>query len=288
MIKKVIIPAAGLGTRFLPLTKTTAKENLPLVDRPLLSYVVKEAKLSGIEDIVFVVNREKIKLLDYFKPSLTLEKVLTERNQKEQLELLSNEQSFYEGLSFQTCLQNIPKGDGDAVLKAKKLIGKEDFAVAFPDDIFYGEAPALEQLLKVFETSQKPVIGLKKVDKDKLSSYGVVKVEKIANKLYQIKEIVEKPEKGQEPSDLAICGRYVFSNEFLGYLQKSKPTKKCEVILANGIKEMLNDGKMIYGAEIEGQWLECGKTLDWLKSNLFLCLQHKEYGPILKKYLKTL
>ncbi|OIO44578.1 UTP--glucose-1-phosphate uridylyltransferase [bacterium (Candidatus Gribaldobacteria) CG10_big_fil_rev_8_21_14_0_10_37_21] len=288
MIKKLIVPVAGLGTRFLPLTKTCAKENLPLVDRPLLSYVVKEAKLSGIEDVVFVVNRGKKAIVDYFKTNVSLEKILTERNQKECLEMLENEKHDYLDVKMQICFQITPKGDGDAVLKTKKLIGKEDFAVAFPDDIFYSEAPALEQLLKIFETSQKPVIGLKKVDKDKLSSYGVVKVEKIANKLYQIKEIVEKPEKGQEPSDLAICGRYVFSNEFLGYLQKSKPTKKGEVILANGIKEMLSDGKMVYGCELEGQWLECGKTLDWLKSNLFLCLQHKEYGPLLKKYLKTL
>ena len=288
MIKKLIVPAAGLGTRFLPLTKTCAKENLPLVDRPLLTYLVKEAKLSGIEDIVFVVNRGKKAIVDYFKTNVSLEKILTERNQKEWLEMLEKESQDYSDLKMQTCFQLTPKGDGDAVLKAKKIIGKENFAVAFPDDLFYGEIPALEQLLKTFETSQKPVIGLKKVAKDKLSSYGVVKVEKIANKLYQIKEIVEKPEKGQEPSDLAICGRYIFSNEFLGYLQKSKPTKKGEVILANGLKEMLADGKMVYGAEIEGEWLECGKTLDWLKSNLFLCLQHKEYGPILKKYLKTL
>ncbi|MDP2950789.1 MAG: UTP--glucose-1-phosphate uridylyltransferase [bacterium] len=288
MIKKLIVPAAGLGTRFLPLTKTCAKENLPLVDRPLLSYVVNEANLSGIEDVVFVVNKGKKAIVDYFKTNLPLEKILTERNQQERLEMLEKEKQGYGDLKLQTCFQLIPKGDGDAILKAKKLIGEEAFAVAFPDDIFYSESPALEQLLKIFETSQKPVIGLKKVDKDKLSSYGVVKVEKIANKLYQIKDIVEKPEKGQEPSDLAICGRYVLTNEFLGYLQKSKPTAKGEVILANGIKEMLDDGKMVYGAEIEGQCLECGKTLDWLKSNLILCLQHKEYGPILKKYLKTL
>ncbi len=288
MIKKLIIPAAGLGTRFLPLTKTCAKENLPLVDRPLLAYLVKEAKISNLEELIIVLNKKKKEALDYFKPCSDLEEILTERNQEDKLACLKKENDEYGNLVFQTVFQPKPMGDGDAVLKAKKIIGKDPFAVAFPDDIFYNEVPALEQLLKIFETSQKPVIGLKKVAKDKLSSYGVVKVEKIANKLYQIKDIIEKPEKGQEPSDLAICGRYVFSNDFLDYLQKSKPTKKGEVILANGIKEMLADGKMIYGAEIEGEWLECGKILDWLKSNLFLCLQHKEYGPILKKYLKTL
>ncbi|MBM4177567.1 hypothetical protein FJ208_02100, partial [Candidatus Gribaldobacteria bacterium] len=171
---------------------------------------------------------------------------------------------------------------------AKKLIGKDNFAVAFPDDIFYSQTPALEQLLKVFATSQKPVIGLKKVEAEKLSSYGVVKVEKIANKLYQIKDIIEKPKKGEEPSSLAVCGRYALDNETLNYLSKVKPNQKGEIILAEAFKEMLLDGKVIYGVELEGEWLECGKIIDWLKSNLFMCLRHQDYAPILKKYLKTL
>ncbi len=286
-IKKAIIPAAGLGTRFLPLTKNQPKEMLPLVDSPLISYVVKEAKESGIDQINLILSDEKKVIMDYFKKKSKCENFLKKRNQKDRLDIIQREQDYFSKITFSQSIQSIPKGDGDAVLRAKKNIGKSPFAVLFPDDIFFGKQPALKELIKVFSTSQKPVIGLKRVTKDKLSSYGVAKVEKIAHKIYKIKGIVEKPEKGKEPSDLAFCGRYVFTVEIFNYLSKTKPNKKGEVIIAEALNQMLKDGKTIYGVEIEEKWLECGKTIDWIKSNLFLTAQHPEYGPIIKEYLKT-
>ena len=283
-LKKAVIPSAGLGTRFLPLTKCIDKNLLPLVARPMVSYAVEEAFLSGITNVCFITPEKRKEVLDYFKRNLKLEILLQKRSDKELLDILEKER--YDGVSFSSVTQSLPKGDGDAVLKAKKQIGKSNFAVIFPDDAFDAKIPALLQLKKVFETSEKPVIGLQKVSEEKTSSYGCVEVEKIANRLYKIKGIVEKPEKGKAPSDLVISGRYIFTPEIFNYLSKTKANKKGEIILAEAIKLMAQDGKMIYGYEMEAEWLECGKTIDWLKSNLYLSLKHKEYGPVLKKYLR--
>ena len=286
-IKKAIIPAAGLGTRFLPWTKIVAKEILPLVDRPMIAYSAKEAKDSGIDELILVLSKEKKALLDYFKHKLGLERILEDRQDSKKLEVLQAEQNGFEGMAFFSVLQAAPKGDGDAVLKAKKIVAGEPFAVLFPDDVHFGDTPAISQLIKVFETSDKTVVGLKKVSQEKISSYGSAKVEKIANRLYRLKDFIEKPEPKSAPSDLVCCGRYVFTNEIFDYLKKVEPNKKGEIILADAIKLMIDDGKMIYGYEIENEWLECGKTIDWLKSNLFLALRHKEYGPALKQWLKN-
>ncbi|MCX6789166.1 MAG: sugar phosphate nucleotidyltransferase, partial [Candidatus Gribaldobacteria bacterium] len=171
-------------------------------------------------------------------------------------------------------------------LKAEKKVGKEPFAVVFFDDIFITKTPALTQLINVFQTSQKIVVGLKKAPPEKLPFYGVVKAEKIANNLYKIKDIVEKPALGQAPSDLALCSRYILTDEIFPYLKKIPANAKGEIILADAFKAMLADGKIIYGYEIEGDWLECGNMADWLKSNLTLCLRHPKYGPALKEWLK--
>lgn len=286
---KAIIPSAGLGTRFLPLSQAISKELLPLAGLPMTHYVVKEAADSGIEQIVFVLSESKNAILDYFKKSPKTEALLESRGDKELLQKLRRIRKDFEKISFSSVIQSKPRGDGDAILKARQQLGKNAFAVLFPDDIFETKKPAIGQLLKVFKTSQKPVIGLKKFDdKAKLSSYGVVKVEKIAHRLYKIKGIIEKPKIEDAPSDLAISGRFVLPNDVFSYLAKTKPNKKGEIILAEAFNLMLADGKMIYGYEMEGEFLECGRTIDWLKSNLYLCLQHPEYGPLLKEYLKKL
>lgn len=285
-LKKVIIPAGGLGIRFLPISKVVPKELLPLVDRPMISYVVKEAKEAGFEQAVFVVSETQKTCLEYFKPKVKLEKTLTERNSKEALDKLKDSQEDFSGISFSSVIQKAPNGDGDAILKAKKQIGKAACGVMFNDDIFQSRIPALTQLKNVFDTSEKTIVGLKKIVPNKLSSYGVVRVEKIANSLYKIKGIVEKPAPGQAPSDLAICGRYILTPDVFTYLEKTKPTTKGEIILAEALKLMLEDGQIVYGCEIEGEWLECGKTIDWIKSNITLALSHPQYGPAIKDWLK--
>lgn len=287
-IKKAIIPAAGLGARFLPLTKAIAKELLPLVEKPLIEYAVEEAKNSGISQIIFVLSENKKGILNYFKKDQKLQDILKNRNQKEILEKLENFSKKYQEISFSTVLQPLPKGDGDAVLKARRQIGKGNFAVLFPDDVFESKVSPLNQLKKIFSTSQKPVIGLKKIPKEKVPYYGVVGVEKIASKIYKIKEIVEKPLLPEAPSDLAIAGRYLFSPDIFNYLTKTPPNKKGEIILAEALKLMIKDGKIVYGHELDGNWLECGNPIDWLKSNLYLQLQHPKYGQILRELFRKL
>ncbi|NQU82746.1 MAG: UTP--glucose-1-phosphate uridylyltransferase [Parcubacteria group bacterium] len=285
-IKKAIIPAGGLGTRFLPLSKVVSKELLPLVDEPMIAHIVREVIESGINDISFVVPPNKKDTADYYKKNTALENSLKKNNKKELLSILEKISKETENVSFSSIIQPMPKGDGDAVLKAEKHIGNEPFAVAFCDDVFESKKPALAQLKKIFETSQNPVIGLKKVTQDKVAFYGTAKVEKIAHRLYKIKDIIEKPKPDEAPSDLVFCGRYIFTPEIFKYIGMTKPNEKGETILAESLKLMLGDGKMIYGYELEGEWLECGKKIDWLKSNFYLCLRHPKYGPILKEYLK--
>ncbi len=287
-IKKAVIPAAGLGTRFLPLTKVLPKQLLPVVDEPMIKCVVDEAVQSDISQITLVLDKNNNDIIDCFRKKQKLETTLKKCGKNDLLKTLQSFDKDFEGASFHVAIQPKPKGDGDAILKAEKAVGKDPFGVMFSDDLFYSKTPALAQMKKIFETSGKPIIGLKKVPMDKVSSYGVASVEKIANRLYKIKGFVEKPTKGDAPSDLVACGRYILTPDVFGYLRKATPTKKGEIILAEAIKNMLKDGKIIFGYEIEGEWLECGRKEDWLKSNLFLCLKHPEYGSMLKNYLKTI
>lgn len=288
-IKKAIIPLAGLSTRFLPLSKVVSKELWPLVDLPMIHYVIEEARNSGIEEIIFVLSPDKKKILDYLKPSSKIEKILKDKKKEEVLEEVKKIEELFKDIAFSYVLQKKPLGDGHAILQAAKLVNQEPVACLFVDDIIDARTPAVLQLTKIFKTCQKPVIGLYPVVKEKISHYGIVGVEKIAHRLFKIKKIIEKPSPQQAPSDLAIVGRYILTPEVFDYLKKAKPNKIGEIILADVFNnQMLRDGKLIYGYELEGEWLECGDKLRWLKSNLYLSLKHPKYGPELKRYLKEI
>jgi UTP--glucose-1-phosphate uridylyltransferase len=288
-IKKAIIPIAGLGTRFLPLSKIMPKEMWPLVDIPPIHYVVKEAKDSGIEEIIFVLRQDNKKVLDYLKPCTKTEKLLKEKKRNNLLEDLKSLQNLCDNLSFSYVLQKKPLGDGHAILQASKNIKDEAVACMFPDDIFDAQEPVTLQLSNIFKTCEKPVIALNPQPKEKISSYGIAGVEKIANKLYKIKKIIEKPAQEEAPSNLAVAGRYILTPEVFSYLKKAKPGKNGEIILAEVFeKQMIAEGKLLYGFEFSGNWLECGDKLKWLKSHLYLSLNHPKYGPELKEYLKTI
>ena len=293
MIKKAILPIAGLGTRFLPLSKVFPKEIWPLVDKPVIQYIVEEAKNSGISEIIFVISPEKKIVFDYFQKyppqkSPKLEKKLKERGQIAILEELKKLEELCQGLSFSFVFQKKPLGDGHAILQAKDLVAGEPAAVLFGDDIVESKTPCLAQLIKVFKTAQKPVISLSQVPKEKISSYGIVEVEKIANRLFKIKKIVEKPVIDKAPSDLAIVGKYILTPEVFDYLKKAKPSKKGEIVLAEVLEEMIGDGKVIYGYQFEGNWLECGTKEDWLECHFYLTLKHPQYGLKLKEVLKKI
>ena len=287
-IKKAIIPVAGLGTRFLPLSKAVSKEFLPLVDKPVIQYIVEEIKKSGITEIVFVVNPKEKKIANYFKNSPEIENILIKRKKENLLKELKDFENIFEGISFSFVTQKKPLGDGHAILQAAKIAGKEPVAVSFGDDIIDGEEPALLQLINIFKTCDSPVIALKSLPQEKLPAYGVVSVEKIANNLFKIKKIIEKPDPQNIPSNLAIVGKYVLTPEVFGYLKKATPSKKGEIILAEVFDKMLLDGKIIYGYELKGEWLECGDKLKWLKSFLYFSLKDPRYREELKQYLKTI
>ena len=171
-------------------------------------------------------------------------------------------------------------------MQAAKFVEKEPIAVLFGDDIVDGDTPALSQLIKVFQTCQSPVIALKKLPREKVPAYGVVAVEKIASRLYKIKKIVEKPEISEAPSDLVVVGKYILTPEVFGYLKKASPSKRGEIILAEVLDKMITDGKMVYGYELKGEWLECGDKLKWLKSFLYFVSKDPRFSGELKDYLK--
>ena len=289
-IKKAIIPIAGLATRFLPLSTVVPKELWPLVDRPVIQYIVEEAKNSGISQIIFVVSPGKKDVLKYFQRFPQIEKILKERKKEKYLQELKRVEEVCRDLTFSFVVQKKPLGDGHALLQARKLIQQDPVAALWADDVVDSEIPCLLQRGKTFKTCQKPVVALYRLPKERLSSYGIAGVEKIANRFYKIKKIAEKPAPDQAPSDLAIVGKYILTPEVFHYLKRAKisDSKRGEIILAEVLDKMIADGKMIYGYEFEGKWLECGDKIGWLQSNLYLALKHADSGPKIKKYLKEI
>ena len=288
MIKKAIIPIAGMATRFLPLSKAVPKELWPLAGVPVIQYIIKEAKDAGIKEIIFVLRQNNKKVLEYLKPCQKTEKLLKEKKREDILAQVKALDELCSDISFSYVLQKKPLGDGHAILQAGKLIKDEPVAVMFGDDIIESKIPAVSQLSKIFKTCQKPVIGLFSLPEERIIQYASIKDEKIANRLHKIKEIIEKPPIEKVFSNLAIDGRHILTPEVFDYLKKTKPSGKGEVILSEVENKMIKDGKLIYGYEIEGKWLECGDKLKWLKSNLYLSLNHPQHGPELKNYLKEI
>ncbi len=290
-VKKVVILLAGLGTRFLPLSKIVPKEFWPLVDKPIIQYIVEEAVNSGIKEIIFVVrpdNKLILKYLDHKGTFSETKKLLTERKEEKILEEVKNFEKILGGINFSYVYQDKPMGDGQAILEAKKKIKDEPFGVLFSDDVVYSKTPVLSQLISLFNNSKKPVLSLYNLKKEKLSSYGVAKVEKIANRHYKVLGVVEKPSIEKIPSNFAIVGKYLLTPEIFEELKNSKSNKKGEIILAEAISSYINSGKTIYGKEIEGEWLECGNKLAWIKSNIRLSLKNPKYTEEIKKIINEL
>ncbi|MDD2274571.1 MAG: sugar phosphate nucleotidyltransferase [Candidatus Pacebacteria bacterium] len=287
-VEKAIFPIAGLATRFLPLSKVISKEILPLVDKPLVNYTVEEACRSGVKDIQFVVRKNQKDVLSYFNSDEELEKRLIEKDKKEELEELRKIEHITKEVSFSSVIQKIAKGDANAIYEAREFAGNDAVGVFFCDDIIHSkEDPGFQQLKEVFETCQSPVIGLKKLPEDKLSSYGVVDVEKIANGFYKIKGVIQKP-KSNAPSDLAIMGRMIITPDVFEYMDKNKHLREKDTSITTVLGEMASEGKSVYGYEVKGDWLECGDKMLWFKSFLTLAMDHSQYGPQIKDFIKNI
>jgi UTP--glucose-1-phosphate uridylyltransferase len=289
-VEKALVPIAGLGTRFLPLSKVLPKELWPLVDKPVIQYIIEELLASGIKEIVFINRPDKKEtesyFKEYFKKCPELEEVLKSRNKKALLEELKAIENISKKISFSAVYQKKPLGDGNALLQAKDLVKKEPCAVSWADDVVESKTPCLMQLINTFNKLKKPIIALAKIEKESFPLYGMVKAKKIGQRTYRIEKIIEKPEIKDSPSDLAIVGKFVLTPEVFQWLESSPLNKNNEIILAEVLNRALEKGEEIYGYEFEGKWLECGNKSAYLKSNFYLSLKNQKFGKELKTFLK--
>ena len=281
-VRKAIFPVAGMGTRFLPATKAAPKEMLPLVDKPLIQYVVEEAVAAGIDQIIFVTGRGKNAIEDHFDRSVELELLLREKGDEKRLEMV---QKISKMCDFFYVRQGAPKGLGHAILKAKELVGDEPFAVLLGDDIIYGENPAIGQLIEASKKNNAPVIAVEQVDDNAVSSYGVIDPEPSAGPLYKISAMVEKPTVAAAPSNLAIIGRYVLTPEIFELIEQTKPDAKGEIQLTTALNAMLEKTD-VYGYEFSGKRYDAGDKLGFLKATVEYALRNPELGAPFRSYLK--
>ncbi|MDP6571790.1 MAG: UTP--glucose-1-phosphate uridylyltransferase GalU [Patescibacteria group bacterium] len=284
-IKKVIIPVAGFGTRFLPATKAQPKEMLTLVDKPVIQYIVEEAVESGITEIILVTGQNKRAIEDHFDRNFELEYRLKQKKKKSELEeidRISNMAKFY------YVRQQTPLGDGHAILQAINLVGKDEpVAVLFGDDIVVGKSPALKQLMDVYEQNLAPVIAAERVDKKEVNKYGIIDINEGKDKTNKVTGLVEKPDIKSAPSNLAVIGKYIVTPEVLQALVKVKPDKGGEIRLIDALKSVLAT-QDVYSHEYEGTHYDCGSKLGFLKATIHFGLQHKELKRDFAKYLKSI
>ncbi len=283
-IRKAILPAAGLGTRFLPATKAQPKEMLPIVDKPTIQYVVEEAAASGIEDIIIVTGRGKNAIEDHFDRSLELEIALERQGKDEQLQEI---QRISELTSFCYIRQKEPLGLGHAILVARALVGNEPFAVLLGDDIIDAEVPCLRQMMSAFDRYQSPIIAVQQIPREETSSYGIIDHKSVGDSVYQILDLVEKPSPETAPSDLAIIGRYILTPEIFEALEQTPPDEGGEIQLTNGLKVLLRT-QGIYGLAFRGRRYDAGSKLGFLKATVQFALKRPDLAPGFRAYLRTL
>jgi UTP--glucose-1-phosphate uridylyltransferase len=285
-IKKAVFPAAGFGTRFLPVTKAQPKEMLPIVDKPVIQYLVEEAVASGIEEIIIVTGRGKRAIEDHFDYSYELEKTLVERGKRE---LIREVRKIPEMAKFVYVRQPEPLGDGHAILCAKEVIGREPFAVLFGDDLVDSKTPALSQLIKIYEKKRAPVIALERIDRKDSKKYGIIAPSKRngTGRLHRIKNLVEKPEPKKAPSNLAIIGKYILTPEILDALERVGKGGDGEIRLIQAFQLLL--GKIpFYGYEIEGKRYDTGDKFGFIQATIHYALKRPDLSPALKKYIQSL
>ncbi len=281
-IRKAVIPAAGFGTRFLPATKAQPKEMLPIVDTPAIQYIVKEALDSGIEEILIITGRSKRAIEDHFDSSVELEELLQKQGKNKQLAMVKD----LADIKIHFIRQKSPRGLGDAVLCAIAFIGDEPFAVLLGDDIVYNpEKPCLQQLMDCYEQHPGIILGAQFVPNEKVSSYGIVSGEPLADNLYRVHGLVEKPSVDKAPSNLAVLGRYILTPDIFDILENTKPGVGNEVQLTDALAASKTD---TYALAYEGVRYDTGDKLGYLKATVEYALRNEELGAAFKEYLKGL
>ncbi|MBI4392794.1 MAG: UTP--glucose-1-phosphate uridylyltransferase GalU [Euryarchaeota archaeon] len=279
---KAVIPAAGHGTRFLPATKNSPKEMLPLLDKPAIQYVVEEAVQSGIDDILIITGRGKRAIEDHFDRALELELLLKEKGDHANLKMV---QDIADMAQIHYIRQKEQKGLGHAILQAKKHIGNEPFAVLLGDDIVFSKKPCTLQLIDQYMAKRSPIIAVERIPRERSVAYGVVKPAKaVSDHLYPIEDLVEKPRPEEAPSDLGILGRYVLTPEIFAAIEETKPGKNGEIQLTDALR-LLRAKQPLYAYEFYGKRYDLGNKMDWLKTNVEVALMQDEYREELRRFL---
>jgi len=283
-VRKAVFPAAGLGTRFLPATKASPKEMLPLVDKPLIQYVVEEAVASGIESVIIVTGRGKSAIEDHFDVSFELEALLRERGKEDDLRTV---RKISEMARVSYVRQREALGLGHAVLQARDWVGEEPFAVMLSDDIIDSRTPALRQLIDVYEKYDAPVVATMQVEGEAISRFGALDVDEVADGVYRIKDMVEKPPLSAAPSDLAIIGRYILTPDIFAEIEKTTPGAIGEIQITDAMRA-LSKKRDFYAVRFEGTRYDAGDKLGFLIATVEYALKHSELAPDFRSYLKSL
>ncbi|MGI6152791.1 MAG: UTP--glucose-1-phosphate uridylyltransferase GalU [Christensenellaceae bacterium] len=287
-IRKAVIPAAGLGTRFLPATKAQPKEMLPIVDKPTIQYIVEEAVSSGIETVVIITGRSKRAIEDHFDKSVELEMELKNSGKEELLKIVEDISNLANVIYTR---QKEPLGLGHAILAAKDIIGDEPFAVVLGDDIVCSEKPALAQLMDAYDTCQSTVLGVQHIDNKDTDKYGIISPTSFDGRLYKVGALVEKPTPKEAPSNIAIMGRYIITPEIFEILEKTEKGRGGEIQLTDALAMLLKKQE-VYALEFEGKRYDVGDKLGFLKATCEFALERsdlkEEFGTYIKNLVKEL
>ena len=284
-IKKVVFPVAGLGTRFLPATKASPKEMLPIVDKPLIQYAAEEAVSSGIKELIFIIGRTKNVIMDHFDSAPELEHELLMKNKKSLLKLV--QKVLPKNIDCFFVRQNKPAGLGHAIHCAKNIINNEPFAVILADDLIKSQQPCLKQLIDIYNEKETAILALEKINKKESGKYGIIEYNSKNNNLYDVKSIVEKPSPKSAKSNLAVVGRYIFPPEIFSQIEKSKTGVGKEIQITDAIASLMNN-QAVYGYIFEGKRFDCGSKLGYLQATVEYALEHKELSEEFRNYLKKL
>lgn len=281
---KAVIPAAGLGTRFLPFTKAVPKEMLPLLNKPAIQYIVEEGLASDINDFIMVTSRDKQAIVNHFDPNLELELLLKERGK---IDLLDSLKRITRDANFTYVRQSEPRGLGHAVWTARRCIGKEYFGIFLPDDIIVAKQAAMSQLAKVARQEKASILAIQEVPMDQVSSYGVIGIKKqLTPNLFQVSHLVEKPDQKEAPSNLAIIGRYILSHKIFPALEEIEADEREELQLTNAISQMIHNNEKVFAVKVHGIRYDIGNPIGWIKAIIGSALQDPQCAPHINKFLE--
>ncbi len=283
-LRKAVLPVAGLGTRFLPATKATAKEMLPVVDKPLIQYAIEEARAAGIEQFCMVTGRGKTALVEHFDIAFELEHTLQERNKTDALAILRN--TSVEPGSMTTVRQQVPLGLGHAIWCARTFIGEDPFAILLPDDLVLSDVPCLKQLADAYRQTGGNVVAVTEVPREQTDRYGILKVGRDDGRLVEVTGLVEKPAPADAPSNLSIIGRYVLMPEVIGHLARMERGAGNEVQLTDGMARLIGE-QPFHGLRYEGRRFDCGDKIGFLEAQIAFALKRPELAGAVRAFLKN-